>query len=89
MVAAAESSPWFFSFHGKGTIFARWFALGETGGRVQVDAARGVVGTRAPPLLPMPRSRRHLVSAREFVSAGSSRISTPGVARGSLLYPCT
>lgn len=34
----------------RGTIFARWFAVGETGGRVQVDVACGLVGVRAPPL---------------------------------------
>lgn len=34
----------------RGTIFARWFAVGETGGRVQVDVARSLVGVRAPPL---------------------------------------
>lgn len=54
----------------RGTIFARWFALGETGGRVQVDAARVLVGARAPPLPLMPL-RRHLVVPAQIRTAGS------------------
>lgn len=56
----------------RGTIFARWFAVDETGGRVQVDAAPDLVGVPAPPL-PHALSRPSTISlsypprAREFI----------------------
>lgn len=57
----------------RGTIFARWFALGETGGRVQGrHAARcggGAGATSAGWLtMPLPAPR---VPAREFVAPGT------------------
>lgn len=68
VVAAAESSPWFFSFHGKGDDFCEMVCPRRGGweGPDRYEArCGGGTGTTSAAL--MPRSRRHLVPAREFV----------------------
>ena len=66
----------------RGTIFARWFALGETGGRVQAGTPRGVVGELVPPLLVADDATTGTSYPREFVPHSTSR---PSVLCTSLL----
>lgn len=87
VVAVAESSPWFFSFHGKGDDFCEmvcprrdgWEGPGRYSARCGGDM--GTTSAADATLSPPPRTRARIRSA------GSSRISTPGVVRGSLLFP--